>query len=285
MIDRTAAYRFSTRIGEAAAFAAGDGPTVVLVHGYCGGHDDWSGVAERLVPSHRVLLIDLPGHGDAGAVTGMAGIEDVGSVIETALHTLEVRDAVVVGHSLGGIGLLDLARRRPASLAEHARGIVLVSTSATPWRPNEVTTVLLGSHPLARPFLKVPVLGRAALRATAFHGGASIDDVDHIRRTWESTPYRTRWAYAAGLSVPRDLREGLEALTIPTVVVTGAEDRLTPPDRARLIAERIPGARLEIVAAAGHAIPVERPDAIAAAIESLAARPTGARRSRHSLSA
>jgi 3-oxoadipate enol-lactonase len=218
-----------------------------------------------------VVRVDLPGHGASSLSTYVATGADIAEVIRAVLQELDLTDVVLAGHSLGGIGALRLAVDDGEAARDRLAALVLVSTSAQPFRLAEVSTIAMGSHPLARPVLAVPALGRAALRATCFAPHAEVDAVEHVRQVWLTTPYRTRWAYAAGGGHEMTLAAGLHRVALPTVAITGAADSRTPVGRARHLAEAIPQARLEVVEGAGHAILVERPDAVADAILSCAA--------------
>jgi 3-oxoadipate enol-lactonase len=261
-----------------AVFEGGEGPAVLLVHGYCGSHDDWADVAARLIDAGRhVVTLDLPGHGASGLIRPVVTVDDIATVVEQVLVTLDLRDVALVGHSLGSMGVLRLAETGREPYRERVGALGLISCSPSPWRPPEVATVLIGSHPLARPVLHSRSLGHAALRATAFAADADEVAVELIRQSWRQTPYLTRWAYAAGTVTSPLVAHGIERVDLPTVVVTGASDRLTPPDRAELLARRLPDATLRLVEGAGHAVLVERPAEVTDAI--LEVGDTAARRS------
>lgn len=269
-------HRIDTSWGSVVAVDEGAGPAVLLVHGYCGTHEDWADVSPLLVGGgRRVVRIDLPGHGESSLRRPvMTGI-DIAGVIDAVLGALDLRGAVLAGHSLGGIGALRYAVDHGEGASERLDGLVLVGTSATPLRPAEVSTVAMGSHPLARPALAVPVIGRAALRATCFAPHAGTERVDQVRRVWRDTPFRTRWAYAGGAGTEAALWMKLHRVAVPTVAVTGTADTRTPPSRALQLRRGIPGARVELVERAGHAILVERPDAVAHAILTVDRTPAG----------
>lgn len=267
MTATRARHRLETRWGDVLVVEEGRGPAVLLVHGYCGSHDDWADVTTRLVGAGRhVVAIDLPGHGDSTLARPLMTGADIAGVIGVVLEDLDLREVVLAGHSLGGIGALRFAVDHLPAVQERLVGLVLVSTSATPFRLAEVSTVAMGSHPLSRPALAVPPIGRAALRATCFAPRADGEAVEHLRKIWRRTPYRTRWAYAAGAATEVALRTKLRRVSVPTVAVVGTADTRTPPGRAEQLARGIPRARVQLVERAGHAILVERPDAVADAI-------------------
>jgi 3-oxoadipate enol-lactonase len=126
-----------------AVFEGGEGPAVLLVHGYCGSHDDWADVAARLIDAGRhVVTLDLPGHGASGLIRPVVTVDDIATVVEQVLVTLDLRDVALVGHSLGSMGVLRLAETGREPYRERVGALGLISCSPSPWRPPEVATVL-----------------------------------------------------------------------------------------------------------------------------------------------
>jgi pimeloyl-ACP methyl ester carboxylesterase len=113
---------------SAALGAIGRGPTVVLVHGLGSDYDDWLPVARDLARDHRVVFVELPGHGLAPMTTPFA-LEQATLALDRALDEQSPGDPVVlVGHSVGGLVAAAEALRSP----RHVRGLVLVETALAP---------------------------------------------------------------------------------------------------------------------------------------------------------
>ena len=223
-------------------------PVLVLVHGAGGSRLLWPPQLRRL-PGATVYTLDLPGHGRSGGpacdtVTGYAG------AIVAFLDELGITRAVIAGHSMGGAIALTLA----LDFAERVAGLVLVATGA---RLRVAPAVLDGLH--------------------ADFAGA----VEFLNRlTWsEISPVlleRGRQALLeAGTAVLMndltacdrfDVMERLGEIAAPTLVVAGSADLLTPLKYTRFLAERIPGARCEILEGAGHMVMLERPVEVARAV-------------------
>ena len=89
-----------------------------------------------------------------------------------------------------------------------------------------------------------------------------------LRAMIENTRYETILAALEGMKNRPDRLDLLPTIHTPTVVICGEHDALTPPDLSRAMAEAIPGARLEIIPGSGHMSPLERPDAVNAALQS-----------------
>ena len=251
----------------------GAGPVVVLVHGQPGAGGDWAAVASRLAADHRVLAPDRPGWGsDVRPATGLAANADA---LEALLDAAGARSAVtVVGHSLGGGVAIELALRHPARVG----ALVLIGSVG-------VSGALSGfDRLLAVPLLGngIVVAGVAALRrgliaATRYaerHPGARIAESVALLPTVQAAVRsdarplvgRARQSFLieqrALVAETPSLERALCRVAVPTVVVTGASDRIVPPAAARSLAARLPGAEL-VVVPGGHLLPFDHPEEIA----------------------
>lgn len=255
--------------GRLHAVEHGDGPTVVLVHGITLGVGIW-GPQLRSLPG-RVLAVSQRGHGQSLAGAEGYGFERLGTDLLEVLSALEVRDAVVVGHSMGGMVVQQLALERPADLGRHARRLVLAATSPGPVAPARLCSV--ASAGAARALGRAQRHGQTVLPRSvgvwaaraAFGAAPSWQDVALVRAMLDAMAPGA----LAGL-LPHllafDVRPGLASVELPVDVVVGSRDVLTPPRTARGIASRVPDASLRVLRGCGHMVMLERPDALAAAI-------------------
>src|SRR3954453_11018830 len=94
-------------------FVAGEGPPLVLVHGLGGAASNWTELAPLLLPRHRLLVPDLPGHGGSTALPAVSGLEPFADRVALVAEREGMLPAPVIGHSLGGMVVLRLALRRP----------------------------------------------------------------------------------------------------------------------------------------------------------------------------
>ncbi|MGH3055167.1 MAG: alpha/beta fold hydrolase, partial [Gaiellaceae bacterium] len=126
--------------GEAAV--GGDGPPLVLVHGLGGTIENWRALAPPLAARHRVLVPDLPGHGRSGTLPEARDVDALAAAVLAIADEEDVRGAVWVGHSLGGVVALRAAALRP----ETVRGLVLAAAAGigSASRAARVTLTLLG---------------------------------------------------------------------------------------------------------------------------------------------
>jgi pimeloyl-ACP methyl ester carboxylesterase len=243
-----------TRIRE-----MGEGPAVVLVHGYPLDGAMWSGVARALSGRFRVLKPDLPGRGETPAASE-GRIDDYADFVEAILDALPGPSGLA-GFSMGGYVALALVRRRPARLA----ALALVDTRASAdddvgkaKRDEAIATVRsAGVAPIAEAM--VP-------RLLASYALSNADLVERVKRIMLRQKPETVAADLAAMRDRPDSRDALPGITIPTLVVVGDADTLTPASDSRAMVDRIAGSRLVTVPAAGHLTPMERPGAVAAAL-------------------
>jgi pimeloyl-ACP methyl ester carboxylesterase len=243
----TAARRTRTVGGRPAGWLeAGTGPPLVCLHGAGGAAELWAPQLAGLAESARVIAPDLPGHGPPGG-RGCPSVRAYAEWVEGFLEALGLGGVVLAGHSMGGAIAQTLARTRPARL----RGLILVATGAR-------LRVLARILELLR---DRPAEGRDLVHALSYAAETPPQRVavaDRVLR--ETPPLVTLGDY---LACDRfDLLGEVGLIRTPTVVVVGAEDRLTPPRYGRFLAETIPGAGLVEILAAGHFPQLEQPDAV-----------------------
>jgi pimeloyl-ACP methyl ester carboxylesterase len=249
--------------------SAGD---VVLPHCWMGSRRFWGPVADRLVRrGHRVVIYDERGHG--ASTTGREGhsIEALGDDLDAVLRHADVRDAVVAGHSLGGMAAQTFLVRHPGTAADRVRGVVLVSTACeflvgaarmrqTAWAFGARMTPLY-AHPALGPLLMRGTVGRRPV----------LGHLRALSRTIAETRPDVRVDFLLAMA-DMDLTAQLASTSVPVIVLVGERDTVTAPQQAKSLADAITGARLEEVPDAGHMLVWEAPDRIVDAIEELHAR-------------
>lgn len=250
---------------------AGTGPTAVLVHGFTATSDHWAPVAGRLVERGvRVVAFDQRGHGRSTAGAGEFTTTHLGDDLAAVIDAVAPDGAVVVGHSMGGITIQSwLAGHPEASPA----GLVFVATLFRALgNPVGRLIARLGGTSLARRTMAHPVHGRVMSRS-GLGREPSIALLDRIRGGWSGCPDSTRAGVLRDLEF--DFTDVLTAVGVPTTVVCGDLDRVTPLSENERIAELVPDARLEVVPGAGHEVIWEAADRVADAIAELARHPGG----------
>jgi pimeloyl-ACP methyl ester carboxylesterase len=261
------------RDGQRVAYdALGSGPeTVLLAHNLMARRGSFAEVAARLAPRCRVLAVDLRGHGESTPSSRRFCVEDLADDLVAVLDAEGAARAVLVGTSLGATAAALVALRRP----ERVRGLVLMS--ATPHAATRRDR-LLRFGPLAAvvgaigPGLVMRAIVGELLGASYRAREGTSAAASAIRATPRGDLARSIRAWAGRPA----LLERLPGVTAPTRVVAGAEDTACPLRFAEAIAAAIPGATLTVVPGAGHTLQLERPAAVAAAIETLLGELAGA---------
>jgi len=272
-----------------------DAPMLVFVHGFSldltTWHYQWTALSERF----RCVLFDLRSHGRSGpAVDGDLSPRAFGRDLAAVLDAVAPdRPVVLVGHSLGSLAILAAAEQRPDLFAGRVAGVVFVgSAMADLWRGamGSLTQLLrprLGSvreaaarvNRLRRAVLSGPKdVGHVVARITQFGPDAPPHVVDHVVALAARSPSRV-WTDGLAALVDADLRDAVRAVTVPSLVIVGGHDRMTPPSSAVELAGALPDGRFEVVERAGHIAILEAPDEVNERIDRFAARVTSPRRS------
>jgi pimeloyl-ACP methyl ester carboxylesterase len=244
---------------------AGD-VTAVLLHAWTMDHTAWDRVASAL--PGRVLRYDHRGHGRSGA--GMPAkiselADDLSAVLAERVPTGRI---VLAGHSLGGMTIMALAESHPA-LFERVSGVVLVATSCGDLPALHPVERIAGPWLARRPRVGFARVIAPGLRLAAFGRGASWADVRASARMVGNTEGASLVGFREELTV-HQRREALKVLAdVPTFVLAGASDRLTPLRHARALADALPHAELVIYPRAGHMLPLERSTDVASRIAHL----------------
>lgn len=265
---------------------------IVFLHGQPGLGSDF-----RLVEGHltggsladkhprggfRVFKPDRPGYGRSGV--GAVSIERNVEVIAELADAAGVRDAIVVGHSYGGGIAAMLARERPDLVA----GLVLAAPVGRPGDLGPVDRILaarvigevltagvIGVAGTVLPLLRVP--------ASAVHGRVGrwmSTTLPDARLAHVATPVSGVWRSVVAeqrflVSESGDVERAVDAISVPTSVVTGSWDVIVAPAISAAIAASVKGAQLKIVAGTGHFLTRDAPKVLAEAIGEVAARIEG----------
>ncbi|MFE6481826.1 alpha/beta fold hydrolase [Streptomyces sp. NPDC057757] len=253
-------------------------PAVVLAHGWTCSTAFWAAQIRDLAVDHRVIAYDQRGHGrspasDACGTDALA--DDLEAVLAATLAPGE--KAVLAGHSMGGMTLM-AASARPR-FREHAAAVLLCSTGSSrlvaeslvvPMPAGRLRTRLTKSVLGSRaPLGPVTPLARRILKYATLGAGSSPVMVEACARIVHACPRRVRHGWSVVLDV-LDLDEGVRQLTVPTAVVVGTADRMTPPVHARSLVAALPNCvGITELAGLGHMTPVEAPELVSSRIREL----------------
>lgn len=247
------------------------GSPIALIHCFTCAIDWWDGMIPLLARDHRVVAVDLRGHGGSEKPTSGYSISEQADLVAEALDELGVRGAEVVGHSLGGPVAIALAENHPQLVD---RLVVIDSVPDTSY----------GDVGFVGELLFKPVLGQALWRIkpdfsvrdgleVAFAPGFEVPDafVEDVKAMTYSSYSGSHDAFE-DYTGERSLPERAARLGKPLLAIMGAEEQIADDPRAALAAYRdaVPGARIELIAGAGHSPNVEKPAQTAALVRAFA---------------
>jgi pimeloyl-ACP methyl ester carboxylesterase len=248
----------------------GDGsPSLVLVHGLGGTIENWRALAPPLAERHRVLVPDLPGHGRSDPLPEARDVDAVAEAVLAVADAEECRDAVWVGHSLGGVVALRAAALRP----EAARGLVLAAAAGigSASRAAHVTLSVLG---VVRPGRLIAphrqAWSRSRLGRRIAFGWWGVADPDALEPELAEAflvgpAHHTDMRQAGRALLASDPRAELDRVGCPCLCLWGASDNWVRLEDGIEYARRL-RAPLRAIAGCGHLLIGERPDACLAAI-------------------
>ncbi|MFL6681227.1 MAG: alpha/beta fold hydrolase [Burkholderiaceae bacterium] len=237
---------------------AADGPCVVFIHGALNDHSVWTLLARWYAHhGHRVLAVDLPGHGRSEGPP-LASVEALADWVLALLDDIGVERAYLVGHSMGSLVALEAAARAPA----RASGLVMVGT-AYPMKVSDVLLATARDDP-ARAIAMVNAFSHSSLAGKpsypgpgAWLRGGSSALMHRIQGDADGNlfehDFRVCDAYAGGI-------EAAKRITCPAHLIVGSRDVMTPAKATKELAGMLNATVSRIVS--GHALIQEAPDAV-----------------------
>jgi pimeloyl-ACP methyl ester carboxylesterase len=248
--------------------SAGTGVPIVLSHGVTLSVRTWVRQLETLPEQgFHVVAFDHRGHGHSTLGEGGFSVDNLGDDVRSVVERLDLRNAVLVGHSMGGIAVQSFLVRHPDVSAERVKGVVLLSTLArVPLagpRASGLRSVIDRLGELAPDSTRVwasPNIGFLLARL-GFGRDAKPSHVELVRRMMLECAADTRRESPRAL-LGFDFTARLPEVRIPTLVIGGTADLITPPGESRRLATLIPGARLELIQGGGHMLMLERTELV-----------------------
>jgi pimeloyl-ACP methyl ester carboxylesterase len=255
-------------------------PPVVLLHGFAGSLHWFDRLAPLLASDHRVVRIDLLGHGGSAKPAAEYTIERQAEAVAATLRQLALGPALFVGHSFGGAVSVALAERDPSLIDRLA---IL----------DEGPSNEFGDQPLMTRMGFWPVIGEllhriafpSAIRdgyrdafADGFDIAAGFDDPDqvvHDYRAMTFGSYKGSWDGEEAYLAARRLDDRLRDLGIPALVIFGEHDSFFRAGESAAAFREVPGVRVEVLDGVGHSPNVERPEEVERLVREYAAVAAG----------
>jgi pimeloyl-ACP methyl ester carboxylesterase len=243
-------------------FEAGKGQDLVFFHGAGGLMPDDPFLA-KLAEHYRVHAPLLPGYGDSEGAENFRDMLDITLLAGDILDGLDVKNPIVVGHSMGGMIAAELAAIAPQAIDK----LVLICPAG----------IWLDEHPIPDLFSLLPheypelLFHDVELGTRLITSGVDLDNLEFLADFLIMAGRQLGMAGKILFPIPdRGLKERLYRIRAKTVVVWGDDDKLIRPIYAKEFTRRIPKAELIEVPAAGHMVTIEQPQKVVEAIARLA---------------
>ena len=242
----------------------GTGMPLVLLHGFSSSTYSWKDVFEPLAKSYRVIAVDLKGFGFSGKPDGDYSRRAQAILVAHLLDHLKIEKAWLAGNSMGGEVSLNFALQNPQRVA----GLILIDSAGVR---------ISGANSLAPVYARIPFVGPVliALALTSdklvrqgleksFYDDAKITDE---RVAFYYRPLKTRGGQLAALRARTQAGEfpiepDLNKISVPTLIIWGAEDALIPLEAGRKMNSLIKGSKLVIIERCGHVPQEELPERV-----------------------
>jgi pimeloyl-ACP methyl ester carboxylesterase len=247
----------------------------IFAHGYCLDRTIWHHQMTEFDTDRKFVYYDARDHGQSRGGQANRDTKTLAADLKAVLDHSGLRDAVLVGHSLGGMTVLEFCREHADEMGGRVRGIVLVNTTYT----DAIKTLFAAGvlvpidrrvRRLIERLLNDPVSSRALrlrgddlswilVKLFGFGPDASPAQVDYIQRLLTRFPSPALVEMMAGLR-EFDMEEALDSITVPTLILAGGDDRITTVRASKRMAEEIPQAQLHVFEDTGHVSMMERRD-------------------------
>ncbi|MGD6815870.1 alpha/beta fold hydrolase [Metabacillus sp. 84] len=203
----------------------GVGDPVIFIHGFCGSADYWKYIIPELSEKHRVLAINLRGHGGSSTLKESYGVEEMADDIKLVMDDLSIQEASVFGHSLGGYTALAFAEKYPERLSSfgliHSTGFADDDEGK---KAREAGMKKIEAEGV-RPFIDQLV---PKLFAEEHRTG---EEADFARRIGYQTPVTGAIGSLEAMKKRPDRRMVLETSSVPVLLVAGDKDGVVPPEK------------------------------------------------------
>ncbi len=229
------------------------GEVLLFLHGAGSNAHTWQRQVDHFGAAHSPIAFDFPGHGRSGSTDGLHSIAEYRDFTKAFTATLSLRPFVLVGRSMGGAVAMDFALAH----RDRVRALILVCTAARFTLGNERLETW---HNVMR--------GRASQPFTT-EAFSPQTDFAVMREAWmEQVKTDPRVRYFDFVACDEfDATARLGQIKVPTLIVAGRDDTITPPAQSEALHQAIAGSRLHVIDGAGHTVPSEKPDEFHQAVD------------------
>ncbi|HVE76568.1 MAG TPA: alpha/beta hydrolase [Actinomycetota bacterium] len=266
------------------------GPALVFLHGLALDHSIWHHQLAELSSDTRCIYFDARKHGRSKGGGDPTDVTRLANDLNLVLEKADADEVILVGHSMGGMTVLEYCRMHENDLKERVKGIVLINTTYTDALKTLMAAEIIGpidrrlgwlfgillDNPKAHNNLKLrgDDLSYLLVRLFGFGAKSSPTQVEHVRRLLAKFPSPELFDTIRGIR-KFDMEDALESVDVPTVIIAGGDDRITTVRASEDMADRIPNARLTTLEDAGHITMMERHPEVTQQIRTLLKEVTG----------
>ena len=235
-------------------------PTVVLLHGAGFDHTTWALHSRWFAHhGHGVLAPDLPGHGRSSGAP-LASIAEMADWTAALIKAAGATRARLVGHSMGSLIALETAARHPAKVS----GLSLIGTAATMTVGPDLLRAAEANDPAAIDMVSIWGLGFQAELGGSLAPGLWMHS--GAQRVLEKCRPGVLFNDLSACNAYQGALAAAAKVAVPTTLILGERDMMTPAKAGKALAAAIPNARTIVLSGAGHMMMVERPDELLAAL-------------------
>ncbi len=234
----------------------GTGTPVILAHGFPFNRSIWYPIVPSLKQKARLILPDLRGHGQSPVPEGVYSMRLMAEDLRALMDSLQIEKAVLAGHSMGGYVSLAFAKAYPQRVA----GMALVATQAAADSPERRAGRQHMIEEMRRKGIKAVADGMAPALT------CQPELVESLRKMIMLMNPKGATSSLKGMAERPNAQEWLSAITVPSVVIAGVEDKIIPLERPKVMTQLLGRAWLVEVNGAGHMPMMEQPEAVSTAI-------------------
>ncbi|MQF48548.1 alpha/beta fold hydrolase [SAR202 cluster bacterium AC-647-N09_OGT_505m] len=235
---------------------SGDGPPLLLVHGFPLDKRMWEPQVQALTGEFRIITADLRGHGESQVTPGPYTMDLLADDLKGLMDALSLQSVVLGGFSMGGYAVFSFYRKYP----ERVHSLMLLDTRPQP----DSDDAKKGREDMAQLAEREgagPIAERLIPRLLAPDTVANRQDVvDKVRTMITQCPVEGIAGDLRGMALREDSSDLLSKIDVPTLIVVGDQDAITPPAESHMMASIINGATVVEVSGSGHLSNLENPD-------------------------
>lgn len=239
--------------------SSGQGPTMVLVHGYLGGSEQWAAEIDKFADRFHVIAPNLPGFGTTAEEPGFDRIEAMAAHIVDLLDQLDIKEFILLGHSMGGM----IAQAIAASVGKRVRKLILYGTGPLGMMPDRFEPIEKSRERLDREGVSETI---EQIGSTWFCQGSKAPEFDLVRQIGARANRSAALAALDAMSV-WDGRPALKSMDIPTLLIWGDHDRSYRWPQIETLWKSLPNVSLSVIPGAAHAAHLEKPKLFHAILE------------------